>query len=123
MVETVLITGVEEANPVPPCIELQGVFDARAARSALETLRRYAGMDLVLVDFSKVRFFQDFALDLFAQELNRLPEIRLQTRGLPGHPARLLEYLHIDPHTLTPIRMSRRCPAYHPARDNRDLDD
>lgn len=123
MVETVLITETVETSPVPPCIELQGVFDARAARSALETLRRYVGMNLVLVDFSKVRFFQDFALDLFAQELSQLPGIRLQTRGLPGHPARLLEYLHIDPHTLTPIRMSRSCPAYHPARNNHDLDD
>ncbi|WNG47617.1 hypothetical protein F0U60_28450 [Archangium minus] len=123
MVETVLITEAVETTPELPSLELQGSFDVRAARNALETLRRYAGTSLVLVDFSKVRFFQDFALDFFAQELSQLPEIRLQTRGLPGHPARLLEYLHIDPHTLTPIRVSRRCPAYHPARDNRDLDD
>ncbi|WP_375770111.1 STAS domain-containing protein [Archangium gephyra] len=104
-------------------IELRGVFDVRAARSALETLRRHASAEPVLVDFSKVSSFQDFALDLFARELSLWPEIRLRTRGLPGHPARVLQYLRIDPRTLTPLRVSRHVPAVHMAWRDRDLDD
>jgi anti-anti-sigma regulatory factor len=123
MVETAHITRGAEAPPPAPFVELRGAFDARAARNALEDLRRYAGAGSVLVDFSKVNFFQDFALDLFVQELSRLPDLHLQTRGLPGHPVRILQYLHIDPHTLTPIQMSRRGPDCHPARKDRDLDD
>lgn len=110
-------------GPLTPYLELRGAFDARAARDALETLQRYAGAEPVLVDFSKVSFFQDFALALFARELSQWPEIRLQTRGLPAHPARVLQYLHIDPSTLTPLRMSRHVPAVRPAREDRDLDD
>ena len=123
MMATTPGTASGRTRPRTPCLQLQGAFDARAARSALEALRRYASAEPVLVDFSKVSSFQDFALDLFARELSLWPEIRLQTRGLPGHPARILQYLRIDPHTLTPLRMNRHVPAVHPARDDRDLDD
>ena len=123
MVETA--PGIEGgmSHPPAPYLALLGTFDVRAARGALETLQRYAGTGPVLVDFSKVSSFQDFALALFARELSLSPEIRLQTRGLPGHQARLLLYLRIDPPTLTPLRMSHHTPAVHPARDDRDLDD
>ncbi len=118
MVETTSGT----TGPLTPCLELQGAFDVRAARGALETLRKYAGAEPVLLDFSRVSSIQDFALDLFARELSLRPEIHLRTRGLPGHPARLLQYLRIDPRTLTPLRMNRHVPAVHPAWDDRDLD-
>ncbi len=121
MLETASPIEDKETSPPPPSIELHGPFDAKAARSALETLRRNASTNPVLVDFSKVNFFQDFALGLFVQELSRLPEVHLQTRGLPAHPARILQYLRIDPHTLAPIRMN--CPASHPERGTLDLDD
>lgn len=123
MVETASGTACGETSPLTPCLELHGAFDARAARTALETLRGYAGTEPVVVDFSKVSFFQDFALDLFARELSLCPQIRLRTRGLPGHPARVLQYLRIDPRTLTPLRMSRLVPAVHRAWNDRDLDD
>ncbi|AKI99763.1 Hypothetical protein AA314_01390 [Archangium gephyra] len=77
----------------------------------------------MLVDFSKVKSFQDFALDLFARELSLLPKLRLQTWGLPGHPARVLQYLHIDPRTLAPLRMSRQVPAVRSPWDDHDFDD
>jgi anti-anti-sigma regulatory factor len=122
-VETISGTVDGTTGPLAPRLELQGAFDVRAARSALETLRRYAGKEPVLVDFSKVNSFQDFALDVFARELSLLPELRLQTWGLPGHPARVLQYLRIDPRTLTPLRMNRHVPTVRTARDDHDFDD
>jgi anti-anti-sigma regulatory factor len=122
-VETVSGTASGRTRPLAPRLELQGAFDAGAARSALETLRRYAGAEPVLVDFSKVSSFQDFALAFFARELSLRPELRLQTWGLPGHPARILQYLRIDPRTLTPLRMNRHVPVVRPAWDGHDLDD
>lgn len=121
-VETTSCTADGLAHPLTPRLELQGAFDAGAARSALESLRRHAGAERVLVDFSKVTTFQDFALALFARELSLRPELHVQTRGLPSHPARVLQYLRIDPHTLTPLRMSRHVPAVRAARDDHDLD-
>ncbi|HYO71904.1 MAG TPA: STAS domain-containing protein [Archangium sp.] len=123
MVETMSGTADGATRPLAPRLELQGAFDARAARSALETLRRYGGSEPVLVDFSKVNSFQDFALDLFTRELSLLPGLRLQTRGLPGHPARLLQYLRIDPRTLAPLRMNRRLPVVRSPWDDHDFDD
>ncbi|HEX5746182.1 MAG TPA: STAS domain-containing protein [Archangium sp.] len=123
MVETVPGPADVTTQPLAPRLELQGAFDVRAARSALETLRRYTGTEAVLVDFSKVNSFQDCALDLFTRELSQLPELRLQTRGLPGHPARILQYLRIDPRTLAPLRMSRRLPVVRSPWDDHDFDD
>jgi anti-anti-sigma regulatory factor len=123
MVDTMPGTVDATTRPLAPRLELQGAFDVRAARSALETLRRYAGTEPVLVDFSKVNSFQDCALDLLTRELSLLPGLHLQTRGLPGHPARILQYLRIDPSTLAPLRMSRRLPVVRSPWDDHDFDD
>jgi anti-anti-sigma regulatory factor len=112
----------ERSHPLS-CIELQGAFDARAVREVLELLQHQASVGQVLLDFGKVSTFQDFALDLLVQGVSRMPELHVRTRGIPGHPARVLQYLNIDPHTLAPARHSLRCPACFPARDDRDLDD
>lgn len=118
-----LSTGEGERSHPLSCIELHGAFDARAARDVLELLQRQVNVDHVLLDFGKVTTFQDFALDLLVQGVSRMPELHLSTRGIPGHPARVLQYLNIDPHTLAPTRRSMRCPACFPTRDHRDLDD
>jgi anti-anti-sigma regulatory factor len=115
--------GEEERSHPLSCIELHGAFDARAARDVLELLQRHANTDPVVLDFGKISTFQDFALDLLVQGVGRMPHLHLRTRGIPGHPARVLQYLNIDPHTLAPTRRSMRCPACFPARDHRDLDD
>ncbi|WP_257461621.1 STAS domain-containing protein [Archangium lipolyticum] len=105
------------------CIQLHGAFDARAARDVLALLQRQADAGHLELDFSKVSTFQDFALDLLVQGLGRLPGLHLKTRGIPSHPARVLQYLSIDPHTLAPMRRSLQCPACLPVSDHRDLDD
>lgn len=123
MPQTAPITGEGERRHPLSCIELHGTFDARAARDILERLERLARDGHVLLDFGKVSTFQDFALDLLVQGVSRMPELHVRTRGIPGHPARVLQYLNIDPHTLAPARRSMRCPACFPAHDHRDLDD
>jgi anti-anti-sigma regulatory factor len=105
------------------CIALSGAFDARAAQDVLALLQRQADAAHVELDFSRVNTFQDFALDVLVQGLSRLPGLQVKTRGIPSHPARVLQYLNIDPHTLAPTRRSIRCPACSPVRDPRDLDD
>jgi anti-anti-sigma regulatory factor len=104
------------------CIELHGTFDASAARDVLTLLQRQDDAGHLELDFSRVNTFQDFALDLLVQGLARLPGLHLKTRGIPSHPARVLQYLNIDPHTLAPARRSQ-CPSCSPVRNHRDLDD
>jgi anti-anti-sigma regulatory factor len=105
------------------CIELHGTFDASAARDVLALLQHQGDAGHVELDFSRVNTFQDFALDMLVQGLSRLPGLHLKTRGIPSHPARVLQYMNIDPHTLAPARRSLQCPACFPVRDHRDLDD
>jgi anti-anti-sigma regulatory factor len=123
MLQTAHSTGEGERRHPLSCIELHGAFDAQAAREVLERLQRLARDGHVLLDFGKVSTFQDFALDLLVQGLSRMPELHLRTRGIPGHPARVLQYLNIDPHTLAPTRRGLSCPACFPAHGPRDLDD
>jgi anti-anti-sigma regulatory factor len=123
MSQTAPSTGEGERSHPLSSIELQGAFDARAARDVLELLQRQASVGQVLLDFGKVSTFQDFALDLLVQGVSRMPELHVRTRGIPGHPARVLQYLNIDPHTLAPAHRGMRCPACFPPRDDRDLDD
>jgi anti-anti-sigma regulatory factor len=106
-----------------PCIELHGAFDLGAARRAQEAVGQYAGTGEVLLDFGKVDVLHDAALATLAQELSRMPGVRLMTRGLRAHPMRLLEYLHIDPHTLSPLTGSEAPPVRPTGRWNNDLDD
>ncbi len=123
MNQTAPIQQERELPPSRACIELHGTFDARAARDVLALLQRRADAGHMELDFSRVNTFQDFALDMLVQGLSRLPELHLKTRGIPSHPARVLQYLNIDPHTLAPTRRSMTCPACFPVRDHRDLDD
>jgi anti-anti-sigma regulatory factor len=123
MSQTAPIQQERERAPARSCIELHGTFDARAARDILELLQRQADAGHVELDFSRVNTFQDLALDVLVQGLSRLPGLHLKTWGIPSHPARVLQYLNIDPHTLAPARRSIRCPACFPVRDHRDLDD
>lgn len=122
MPQTAPSTGEEQRSHPLCCIELHGAFDARAARDVLARLQQ-ARDGRVLLDFGKVSTFQDFALDVLVQGVSRLPELHVRTRGIPDHPARVLQYLNIDPHTLAPARLGMRCPACFPVRDDRDLDD
>ncbi len=106
-----------------PCVELHGSFDGKAARGALEAVQRHSGAGAVLLDFSKVDVFHDLALAILVQGLSRVPEVQLRTRGLPSHPARLLQYLHIDPHTLGPMAEGSGSPARSTVRWNSDLEE
>jgi anti-anti-sigma regulatory factor len=123
MAHTAPIQQERESSSARSCIELHGTFDARAARDVLALLQRQADTAHVELDFSRVNTFQDFALDMLVQGLSRLPGLHLKTRGIPSHPARVLQYMNIDPHTLAPTRRSIQCPACFPERNQRDLDD
>lgn len=82
--------GQHAGNPV---IRLEGTFDLPAARLLENSLRRFATGG-VLVDFSAVRQFNDFAVAVLAQAL--LGRAGVKVEGLSMHQIRLLRYFGVD---------------------------
>ena len=71
-------------------VRLSGSFDGRTAlelRRVLDAL----GKRRVVLDFTQVRHFVDFAVAVLTRELDR-KELQVELRGLPAHQERVFGY-------------------------------
>ena len=76
-------------------LRLEGSFDAPDAGSVRQA-RRAAGRGAsVVLDFSRVEHYQDFAIALVATDLTAPDGLRIRLRGLGQHQRRLLEYFGV----------------------------
>ncbi len=76
-------------------LHLEGGFDAKDARRVHEALRSADRAVGVVLDFTRVRTYEDFAIALVAPDLVATGGLRIRLRGLGQHQARLLEYLGV----------------------------
>jgi anti-anti-sigma regulatory factor len=84
-------------------IELEGVFDLKAARRVEEALGRMEAGGTVEVDLTRVREFHDVGLAILAQSVRRSRDsIQVDVRGLRDRQHRLLRYLGIELGATTP---------------------
>jgi anti-anti-sigma regulatory factor len=92
----------EQGRPTASVIRLEGSFDVPSARLVENSLKRMKAGEVVRVDFTRVRQFNDFAIAVLAQALNRpgAPEAKLE--GLRLHQVRLLRYFGIAPAVFRP---------------------
>jgi len=78
-------------------MSLEGTFDVSAARLLQNALDRMAPGDRILVDFTRVREFNDFAIAVLAQALKSDGAVNARVRGLRLHQVRLLRYFGVAP--------------------------
>jgi hypothetical protein len=79
------------------CIEMDGVFDDRAALRIAEALACVQRGGALRIDVSRVRDFQDHAIALLARTLaSGRAGIKIVINGLSLHQSRLLSYMGID---------------------------
>jgi len=86
-------------------IEMDGVFDDRAALRIAEALACVQRGGALRIDVSRVCEFQDHAIALLARTLaGGRAGIRIVINGLSLHQSRLLRYLGIDLGALSAVR-------------------
>jgi anti-anti-sigma regulatory factor len=78
----------EKGNKV--FVKLEGTFDGRTALELRKVLDALGKREVVL-DFTHVRHFVDFAVAVLTRELDR-QRIDVQLRGLPTHHERVFRY-------------------------------
>ena len=78
-------------------MSLEGTFDVPGARVLKNALDRMTPGDRILVDFTRVRDFNDFALAVLAQALLSEGATNARVRGLRLHQVRLLRYFGVRP--------------------------
>lgn len=76
-------------------LRLAGDFEAADAWKVHETIQGAERGSHVVLDFSQVRHFEDFAIALIAPDLVGNPERRILIRGLGIHQRRILEYFGV----------------------------
>lgn len=76
-------------------IRMEGAFDLPAARLVAHTLQRMSPGEDVVVDFTHVRQFHDFAVALLAKAVAQR-DGAVKLHGLRMHQIRLLRYFGID---------------------------
>jgi anti-anti-sigma regulatory factor len=92
-----LVSRYAEGRVIEEVVHLDGVFDvstAHALRSRLNATRA-DGAVVVVVDFSHVGAFEDFALAVLAQGLGPEAHDRVTLRGLCKRQERILRYFGI----------------------------
>lgn len=88
-------------------IRLEGTFDLPAARLLEHSLRTVRAGDRVMVDFSRVRQFNDFGVAVLARALNLPAGVELRLSGLGIHQVRLLRYFGVGPALPRPCPLGR----------------
>lgn len=76
-------------------LRLTGDFEAADAWQVHEAIQGAGRGALVVLDFSQVRHFEDFAIALIAPDLVATPSHRVRIRGLGLHQRRILEYFGV----------------------------
>ncbi|MBI5070241.1 MAG: anti-sigma factor antagonist [Deltaproteobacteria bacterium] len=76
-------------------LRLTGDFEAADAWKVHETIQSAEHGSHVVLDFSQVRHFEDFAIALIAPDLVGGAEHRIRIRGLGMHQRRILEYFGV----------------------------
>jgi anti-anti-sigma regulatory factor len=77
-------------------VQLDGVFDVRAARRVEKVIEDARAGDAVRVDLSRVREFHDFGIAVLAQAVKHGGAVRIALQGLRRHQARMLRYFGVD---------------------------
>ena len=88
----------EKGNKV--FVKLEGTFDGRTALELRKVLDALSKREVVL-DFTKVRHFVDFAVAVLTRELDR-QRLDVQLRGLPTHHERVFRYFGFGTGQATP---------------------
>jgi anti-anti-sigma regulatory factor len=76
-------------------LRLEGSFDAPEAGRVRQALRAAGRGAEVVLDFSRVEHYQDFAIALMASDLAGPEGPHIRLRGLGQHQRRLLEYFGV----------------------------
>lgn len=76
-------------------LRLAGDFEAADAWKVHETIQGAERGSHVVLDFSQVQHFEDFAIALIAPDLVGGSEHRIRIRGLGQHQRRILEYFGV----------------------------
>ncbi len=76
-------------------LRFEGDFEARDAWKVHEILGAAGARAPVVLDFSQVRHFEDFAIALLAPDLAAAGGSRVRLRGLGMHQLRILEYFGV----------------------------
>lgn len=84
-----------EATQGAILLRLGAAFTARDAERVAETLRTFAPLSRVTLDFGQVRSFEDAAFFPVVKALGALAKVEVVLRGLTLHHARLLRYLGV----------------------------
>lgn len=74
---------------------VEGAFDASAAQEVREVLASKSQEERLVVDFSRVRQFEDSAIALLAQDIDATRG-RVVLRGLCQHQQRILRYFGVS---------------------------
>jgi len=81
-------------------LRFEGSFEAADASKVHEALGTTGSGWAVVLDFSQVRHFEDFAIALLAPDLMASGHSRVRLRGLGAHQQRILQYLGVARATL-----------------------
>lgn len=76
-------------------LRLTGDFEATDAWKVHESIERAGRTSHVVLDFSQVHRFEDFAIALIAPDLVATSAPRIRIRGLGLHQRRILEYFGV----------------------------
>ncbi len=85
-----------EAERSESVLQVEGVFDIRAAKRVVEYLGSPGLRGRVHVDLTKVTEFHDFGIGILAQALSQMRPIRVRLAGLRTHQVRMLKYFGFD---------------------------
>ena len=77
-------------------VEVDGVFDMRAARRVEKCIEHARPGDAVRVDLSRVQEFHDFGIAILAQAVKHHRAVSVALQGLRHHQARMLRYFGVD---------------------------
>jgi anti-anti-sigma regulatory factor len=94
-------------------VALEAHFDAADAWAVHEAIRSADRRRPLVIDFTQVHTYEDFAVALLAPDLGAPGELRIRVRGLGAHQRRLLEYFGV-----TSLAIEHR-----PRRRDDDADD
>ncbi len=85
-----------EAERRQSVLQMQGLFDVRAAQRVVEYLEGTRGQGPVRVDLTKITEFRDSGVAVLAQALKQMTWVRARLVGLRTHQVRMLKYFGLE---------------------------